>query len=45
MNLVALETTQPSETKLDGKWFEVIKPSELQPQDLHTAQRARRFGR
>ncbi len=44
MNLVALETTQPSVTQVDGKWFEAIKPAELLPQDLHASQRARRMG-
>jgi hypothetical protein len=45
MNLVALETAQPPETNLEGKWFETIKPSAIQPQDLHAAQRARRLQR
>lgn len=45
MNLVGLETNEPSETDLEGKWFEVIAPAELAPRDLHEAQRARRLGR
>ena len=44
MNLVALETARPSETMPDGKWFEAIKPSEIQPRDLHAAQLSRRLG-
>jgi len=43
MNLVALETTAVSETALDGKWFEAIKPAEIQPQNLHEAQLRRRL--
>jgi len=27
----------------EGKWFEAIKPAELQPQDLHEAQLRRRL--
>ena len=30
MNLVALETTQPSETSLEGKWFGTINPTVVQ---------------
>jgi hypothetical protein len=43
MNLIALETTQPSETKADGKWFEAISPAEIQPRNLHEAQFQRRL--
>jgi hypothetical protein len=43
MNLVALETTQSSETTMDGKWFESIKHAEIQPQNLHAAQLRRRL--
>jgi len=43
MNLVGLETTQPSETNLENKWFEVIPPAQLQPQNLHEAQLKRRL--
>lgn len=43
MNLIALETTSPSETKADGKWFEAISPRDIQPQNLHEAQVARRL--
>ncbi len=43
MNLVALETIQPSETAPDGKWFEVINPAAIQPQDLHAAQLQQRL--
>jgi hypothetical protein len=44
MNLVALETASPSETTPDDKWFEAIKPLEIQPQDLRQAQLLRRLG-
>ncbi|MCI0535967.1 MAG: glycoside hydrolase family 55 protein [Verrucomicrobiales bacterium] len=43
MNLIALETVQPSEIAPEGKWFEAIKPGEIQPQDLHAAQLRRRW--
>jgi hypothetical protein len=43
MNLVALETARPSETTPEGKWFERIKPEEIQPPDLHAAQLRRRL--
>lgn len=45
MNLVGLETRQPSETSQEGKWFEAISPAKLQPQDLHEAQLQRRLGK
>lgn len=44
MNIVGLETIQPSATTPDGQWFEAIKPAELQPQDVHEAQLRRRMG-
>ena len=43
MNLIALETASPGDTTRDGKWFETIKPSEIQPQNLHEAQLSRRL--
>lgn len=43
MNFVALFTQDPSEIKLDGKWFEAIPPVAIQPQNLHQAQRAKRL--
>ncbi len=43
MNLVALETTSPSETTANGTWFEAIKPAEIHPQDLREAQLRRRL--
>lgn len=43
MNLVGLETTQPSETNVEGKWFEAIPPAQLQPSNLHAAQLQRRI--
>ncbi|HSY20232.1 MAG TPA: glycosyl hydrolase family 28-related protein [Candidatus Acidoferrales bacterium] len=45
MNLVAVQTDQPSVKKMDGKWFEAIAPGEIFPQDLHAAQLARRLGK
>jgi hypothetical protein len=45
MNLIALETTSPSETRADGKWFEAISPKDIQPQNLHGAQVARRLNK
>jgi hypothetical protein len=45
MNLVALETRQPSETHPGAKWFEAIKPDDIRPQDLHGAQLQRRLAR
>ncbi|MDA1275654.1 MAG: glycosyl hydrolase family 28-related protein [Verrucomicrobia bacterium] len=44
MNLVGLQTKQPTEVALDGKWFEAIPPPELQPQNLYEAQLRRRLG-
>ena len=43
MNLIGLETIQPSETNEDDKWFEAIPPAQLQPQNLHAAQMQRRL--
>jgi hypothetical protein len=43
MNLVALETARPSETQPDGKWFEVVPPAEIRPQNLYQAQLQRRL--
>ena len=43
INLVAVETRQPSETNLNGKWFEAIAPAQIIPQDIHAAQLARRL--
>ncbi len=42
MNLVALFTRSPSVLEPDGKWFEAIPPAAIQPQNLYTAQQARR---
>ena len=44
MNLVGLHTEQPESAAELGKWFEVIDPAQLEPRDLHQAQRAARFG-
>lgn len=43
MNLVGVQTTAPSTTDEAGKWFEAIDPKQLEPQDLHAAQLARRL--
>jgi hypothetical protein len=43
MNLVALFTRSPNQTQWDGKWFEVIPPSAIQPQNLHEAQLGKRL--
>jgi hypothetical protein len=43
MNLVGLETSQPSEISREGKWFEAIPPAQLQPPNLHVAQLQRRL--
>jgi len=43
MNLVALQTTQPTETQSNGKWFEAIPPQEILPRNLHRAQLTRRL--
>jgi len=43
INLIAVETRQPSEKNLNGKWFEAIPPSKISPQDIHAAQLARRL--
>lgn len=43
VNLVGLTTESPTRTELEGVWFEAIPPEELQPRNLHEAQRARRL--
>ena len=43
MNLVGVTTNDPSTLTEDSKWFEVIDPDELFPQDLHLAQLAKRL--
>ncbi len=43
MNLVGVESADESITKIDGKWFEVIPPDQLQPCNLYRAQLARRL--
>lgn len=45
MNLVGLETSQPSETNVEGKWFEAIPPAQLQPQNVHAAQLQKRLAK
>jgi hypothetical protein len=43
MNLVAVQTDQPSEKNPMGRWFEAIDPPKLEPQNLHEAQLVRRL--
>ncbi len=43
MNLVGLQTAEPTLTEPSGKWFEPIPPTHLHPSDLHAAQLARRL--
>jgi hypothetical protein len=43
MNLIALFTKNPGESKLDGRWFEAIAPAAIQPQNLYEAQRSKRL--
>ena len=38
LNLIGIQPDQPSLIKTNGKWFEAIHPSQLQPPDLHQAQ-------
>ena len=45
MNLVGVQTSDPSQTSPNGKWFEAIPPERLQPADLHAAQLERRLNR
>jgi hypothetical protein len=43
INVVGVHTQQPGRTDPDGLWFEAMAPEELQPQDIHQAQRKRRL--
>jgi len=43
INLIAVETKQPSDKNLSGKWFEAIPPDKIIPQDIHAAQLAWRL--
>jgi hypothetical protein len=45
MNLVAVQTDSPSQCDPEGRWFEAIDPTHLQPQDIHAAQLAKRLKR
>lgn len=45
INVIGLTTTAAPQMIEGERWFEVISPDVLQPQNLHEAQRARRFGR
>ena len=42
MNLVGVQTQDPSQLDPAGRWFEAIPPGRLFPADLHAAQLARR---
>ncbi|MEI7730339.1 MAG: glycosyl hydrolase family 28-related protein [Verrucomicrobiota bacterium] len=44
MNLVGVQSDQPSVTDKAGKWHENIQPAQLQPKNLYEAQLARRRG-
>lgn len=44
MNFVGLATTKPSSTDGKERWLESIPPAQLDPVNLHAAQRARRTG-
>lgn len=43
INIVGMATEQPSEMDPAGRWFEVMDPAALQPQNIHEAQRDRRL--
>lgn len=45
MNLVGLQTNQPSITDPEGKWFEVIPPETMEPKNLYRSQLNRRLNR
>ena len=45
MNLIAVQTSTPSQTDPAGKWFETIAPEAISPQDIQQAQVARRLGK
>ena len=38
INVVAVQTDQPSEKNPAGRWFEAIPPGQILPQDIHAAQ-------
>jgi hypothetical protein len=43
LNLVAVETKEPSQTDIKGRWFEAISPDKIQPANLHEAQWKKRM--
>lgn len=43
MNFIAVQTKNPSETDVNGKWFEAIPPEGITPREIHQAQLARRL--
>ena len=45
MNLVGLQTKEPSITHPEGKWFEAIPPETMMPRNLYQAQLDRRLKR
>jgi hypothetical protein len=44
MNLIGVESADESITNIDGKWFEVIPPNQLRPNNLYRSQLSRRLG-
>ena len=44
MNLVGVQSSGKSDASPEGRWFEVIDPTLLQPANLYAAQLARRLG-
>jgi hypothetical protein len=45
INIVGIHTDEQSRTEMGGLWFEAIRPEDLQPQNIHEAQRERRLSR
>ncbi|MFW6162507.1 MAG: glycosyl hydrolase family 28-related protein [Planctomycetota bacterium] len=45
MNLVGVQTSRPSVTDREGRWFEAIPPEALRPRNLYEAQLERRLDR
>lgn len=43
INVVGIHTNDDGETNPEGRWFEVIAPKDLVPQNLHAAQQERRL--
>jgi hypothetical protein len=43
LNLIGVQTVQPSEKNETNRWFEAISPDKLEPRDIHAAQLERRL--